>query len=144
MKMKKWAAAALALCLTLSLTACGSDAGAVYVQSVAEYRLLCHWVDAQLFVFFDYHVDLLFFHTAVDAQSAEGHSHTFGKVVEEHFVTKTIIKEYADISVVHFRPFVHDVVVALKYSAYDFLETDALVRHGAQTRDVFLHGEIDV
>ena len=36
MKMKKWAAAALALCLTLSLTACGSDAGAVYVQSVAE------------------------------------------------------------------------------------------------------------
>ena len=36
MKMKKWAAAALALCLTLSLTACGSDAGAVYVQSVAD------------------------------------------------------------------------------------------------------------
>ena len=36
MKMKKWTALTLALCLTLTLAACGSDAGAVYVQSVAD------------------------------------------------------------------------------------------------------------
>ena len=36
MKMKKWAALALAVCMAASLAACGSDAGAVYVQSVAD------------------------------------------------------------------------------------------------------------
>ena len=36
MKMKNWLALALLLCLAVSLTACGSDESAVYVQSVAS------------------------------------------------------------------------------------------------------------
>ncbi|MBQ3503932.1 MAG: efflux RND transporter periplasmic adaptor subunit [Oscillospiraceae bacterium] len=36
MKGKKWLGALLALCLMLSMTACGSDAAAVYVQSVKD------------------------------------------------------------------------------------------------------------
>ena len=40
MKMKKWTAVALVLCLAVSLTACGSDANAVYVQSVKELAAL--------------------------------------------------------------------------------------------------------
>ena len=36
MKVKKWMSLLLALCLVLSLSACGSDENAVYVQSVAE------------------------------------------------------------------------------------------------------------
>ena len=36
MKRKKWLCALLALCLAYSMTACGSNANAVYVQSVAE------------------------------------------------------------------------------------------------------------
>ena len=36
MKMKKWMMLALAVCLMLSLTACGDDGTRVYVQSVAE------------------------------------------------------------------------------------------------------------
>ena len=36
MKVKKWLCALLALGLAFSMTACGSDANAVYVQSVAE------------------------------------------------------------------------------------------------------------
>lgn len=36
MKMKRWLACVMALCLTLALTACGSDGTAVYVQSVAD------------------------------------------------------------------------------------------------------------
>ena len=36
MKMKKWTALALALCLSVSLAACGSSDNAVYVQSVKD------------------------------------------------------------------------------------------------------------
>ena len=36
MKMKKWVALVLVLCMLAAMTACGSDAGAVYVQSVAD------------------------------------------------------------------------------------------------------------
>ena len=36
MKVKKWMSLLLAMCLALSLSACGSDENAVYVQSVAE------------------------------------------------------------------------------------------------------------
>ena len=36
MKGKKWLSAALVLCLMLSMSACGDDSGAVYVQSVRE------------------------------------------------------------------------------------------------------------
>ena len=36
MKLKKWLCLALILCLVLSVTACGSDENAVYVQSVAK------------------------------------------------------------------------------------------------------------
>ena len=36
MKMKKWLAVGLSLCLCICLAACGSDAGAVYVQSVGD------------------------------------------------------------------------------------------------------------
>lgn len=36
MKLKKWLALALTLCLTMSLAACGGDGAAVYVQSVGE------------------------------------------------------------------------------------------------------------
>ena len=36
MKLKKWLCIACVLCLALSLTACGSDENAVYVQSVKE------------------------------------------------------------------------------------------------------------
>ena len=36
MKGTKWLSAAIALCLMLSMTACGNDGTAVYVQSVAE------------------------------------------------------------------------------------------------------------
>ena len=36
MKMKKFLTLAVALCLTVSMAACGSDEGAVYVQSVAD------------------------------------------------------------------------------------------------------------
>ena len=40
MKMRKWMALAMALCMALSLTACAGNAGAVYVQSVADLAAL--------------------------------------------------------------------------------------------------------
>ena len=118
--------------------------GAVDVEPVAEDGLLGHGVDAELLVFLDDEVDLLLLAAAVDAQSAEGHGHALGEVAEEDVVAEAVVEEDTYVAVVHLGPLVHDVVVALEDTAHDLLERDALVRHGAQAGDAFLHGEVDV
>lgn len=62
----------LALTITMNLD------GALNVQSVAEHRLLRHWVDTQLLILRYNLIHLLFLHTAIDAKAAEGHCHALG------------------------------------------------------------------
>ena len=118
--------------------------GAVHVEAVAEDGLLGHGVDAELLVFVDDEVDLLFLDAAIDAQAAEGHGHALGEVAEEDVVAEAVVEEDTYVAVVHLGPLVHDIVVALDDTAHDLLERDALVRHGAQAGDILLHGEVDV
>ncbi len=118
--------------------------GAVDVEAVAEDGLLGHGVDAQLLVFLDDEVDLLLLHSTVDAEAAEGHGHALGEVAEEDVVAEAVVEEDTYVAVVHLRPLVHDVVVALEHAAHNLLERDALVRHGAQAGDALLHGKVDV
>ena len=118
--------------------------GAVDVESVAEDGLLGEGVDAELLVFLDNEVDLLLLYSTVDAESTEGHGHALGEVAEEDVVAEAVVEEDSYVAIVDLGPLVHDVVVALKHAANDLLERDALVRHGAEAGDAFLHGEVDV
>lgn len=128
----------------LALTVAVQLEGAVDVEAVAENGLLGHGVDAQLLVFLDDEVDLLLLYSTVDAQTAEGHGHALGEVAEEDVVAEAVVEEDSYVAIIHLGPLVHDIVVALEHAAHDLLEADALVRHGAQAGDAFLHGEVDV
>ena len=118
--------------------------GAVHVEAVAEDGLLGHGVDAELLVALNDVVDLLLLYSTIDAEAAEGHGHALREVAEEDMVTKAVVKEDTYVAVVHLRPLIHDIIVALKHATDDLLERDALMRHGTQAGDAFLHGEVDI
>ena len=76
----------LALAITMDLD------GTVNIQSITEHRLLSHRINTQLLVLLYNQIHLFFFYPAINTQSAEGHGHTLGKIIEEHFIAKAIVK----------------------------------------------------
>ena len=118
--------------------------GAVDIEAVGVYHLLCGRVDAEGLVLGNDLLCLLLLVAAVHAEAFVHHGHTLGKVGEEHLVAEAVIEEDTVVTVIDVAELPHDVEVALEYAADVLFEGDELVRHGAEALCAVFHGKPDI
>ena len=118
--------------------------GLLNVQSVAVYHLFGCRVDAQTLIFLNDFVGLFILIATVYAQSYEHHRHALGQVVEEHFVAEAVVQIDAIVAIVYVTELFHHVEVAFKDTTDVLLKLDELMTHGANGREVVLHGQVYV